>query len=196
MIGILLIIAGFAVLYQFQLPELEKVNATHKETLALEQAKKADVDALTQAQQDLSTKERFLAASGVTLQSLSSVIPSTEDVPGLFIQVDALSKNFSSLSNVSYQVAKPVIDDAGMVRVPLSLSATGKYTDLKEFVRTFESNIRPVSFSSVSFTQVSADPAKPEAGGNGQFTLAASGYVRAASISSAYTVTEAGQPAN
>ena len=180
-LGAVLIAAAFIYMYTSQVASLKTANSSYLQAVATEEAKKNEITALNEAKVRLQQKEELLQSNGVTTAYLNSVLPATEDMPALYIQLEGLLKSVSGLTSPTYQVSKPVADaENGAVKIPVTITASGKYQDLKNFVSNFESNIRPVTFTSIAFSQA-ADEKQPNA-----YTLTANGFVRSGSISSAY----------
>ena len=181
LIGVLLILAAGAGAYMFQTGPLNDAVVRNKALQAEQQGKAQDISALTTASSELTQKENDLAAAGITKDSLAAVMPATEDVPGLYLQMEALMQNSSSsLSKPIYQIGQPSAD-SGQVQIPVTVSATGKYLDLKNFLATLETATRPLIFTTVSF----APPADGAA--SDTFSLTAAGYATAIALSPAYT---------
>jgi Tfp pilus assembly protein PilO len=175
--------------YQFLLPQLAK----DREQVAVEQASLSglttDVANLNSAQAQLNDAVTVLRQSGVNVDAAHNVVPLTEDMPSLYIQMESVINRMPSLSKRSYQLSNPTKDVDGSVKIPLTISAAGSYKDLKTFLESFEQNIRPASFSSIAFTPflVTADAKTPDKlASNGLFTLNAVGAIRAQGLSDAY----------
>lgn len=189
LIALLLIVGGLGGTYQFLLPMLR----TEKEKLAKLTAESAgyeqDIAALHQVEVELSAGKAELQRQGTSLTKLQSVVPQTEDVPGLYIQLEQLMKE-ASPATAAYQVGAPVEESPGVAKVPVSITATGTYGDLKRFITRLELNIRPLTFTTVTF---SAAQASAQVQGqstqqlpDGSLNLVASGFVRSVRLSPAY----------
>lgn len=182
LLGSLFIFASFVVLMMFQLPALKEARVDLDSTQATANAKQDEVQRLTAAQTTLATKEQELRSSGVNPDTLSSIIPPTENVPSLYIQMEAQLKNAPGLSKTSYQIGKPAIDPVdGIAKIPLTITTTAGYSNLKILMHNLETNIRPVTFSSInlSLTGDSTGPAP--------MTLSGTGFFRSQTVSSAYS---------
>lgn len=172
-IGILLILVSFAAIILFQVPALKTARVAKAEQEAIHNSKLVEINKLTAAQASLSAKENQLRSLGVNPETLALVIPTQEDVPSLYLQMESQLKNVGNLQGVKYQIGKPVIDPVdGLAKIPLTLSASGGYAQLKVLIKNLENNIRPVSFTTISFGQTDA-----------ALTLSATGYFRSLSIS-------------
>ena len=98
--------------------------------------------------------------------------------------MEALSLNNPGLSKVSYQVSAPLLNPTGGVKIPVSFTATGHYVDLKTFLARLETNIRPLTFNTITFGQSAG--ADPKANDN-SLLLTATGSIAARDLSSLYT---------
>jgi Tfp pilus assembly protein PilO len=184
-LGVLLLILSVFAIYWMQAPSLVQNIAYLATEEAVLAGKQRDLTQLKQAAQTLQTKEDDLASRGVTLGTLSSIIPPTEDVPGLYLLMEAIVAE-AKVSDVEYQIGRPTTEDGG-VRIPLTITAKGESPALKEFMQSLHLATRPISFTSVSIAPAS------ETESGAVYSFSGTGYVRAGSVSDAYT-TESLQP--
>lgn len=197
-IGGLLILAGLAAVYFFEMPQLKQANTSYEKAKADAASAAGDVQAIQNAAKKLKAAEDKITARQVNIDSISQVLPATEDLPSLYIQIqEVMTKSTQELSlkQPTYQVTDPVKSASGDVRIPVSISATGSYANLKQLITRYENNIRPVSFISLSIQSV-----PPTSSGSpdtdipaGYFSLSASGYVRAQGLSPAYALKLSGK---
>ena len=189
--GVILLLLGLAGSYLLLLPRLQAANLT------LEQADnqlKVDQQNLLAVQQvDAQVKQvnASLVSKGVDLSKAQQILPATEQLPSLYIQMEALvAAAQATVGSPTYILGAPIKDTAGGVQIPVTVSANGDYAHLKLLLGAFEQNIRPVSFTQISFAvavpgaatvSTSKTPAK------GIVSLSATGFVRALGLSSAYS---------
>lgn len=189
-LGVLLMIVSLAGVFEFLAPRLTDARAN----LASDQAKlkglQSDVDVLTTAKNQLAQDEKALQDDrGVDFTKLPLIYPKTEDMPGLYLQLEALMQRglAEGVTSPSYQVTAPVLDATeGSVHIPVTISAIGQYAQLKTFIALLEQNLRPISIQTINLSQtLDKDKGTP----SGLFTLNVAGIVRAESLSSAYSGT-------
>lgn len=187
-LGFLLIFVGAFAIYQFLSPQLAKA----RQDLMVEQTtlkgKEADVQALQAAKQQITTaKDIFSATYGVNFDKISNIYPAIEDMPGLYLQMEALMNQARDrgLDNPLYQLGTPVVEASdNAVRIPVGISVVGDYLTLKNYVYDLEHNLRPITIQTLNLAQgVDKALGVPD----GQFTLNVAGYVRAETLSAAYS---------
>jgi len=185
-IGLLLLVLGLGLSYEFLAPRLQTARSDRDTNQAKLNALTSEVAQLTDAQQSLAATKQQLTARGIDISKADEVLPPTEDLPSLYIQMEDVMKRSGSagITNPAYQVSDPALDADGTVRIPVTVTGSGSYADLKAFIVRLENNIRPVSLTSVAF-------ATQETNGTSKLTLSATGYVRAIALSSAYASTTA-----
>lgn len=186
-IGTILIIAGLGGIYQFLMPNLITAKTASLTAQAQVANAQASVQTLTQAQTALKNAQATLLAQGVDITTADKVVPIFEDVPGLYLQMEALVQSAQQVSKVNYIIGIPTTDPTG-VKVPITVSAVGRYADLHSFIATLESMPRPLILSSLTFGQATGGDPKNTAG---TLTLTVTGYARARSLSPAYQPTTA-----
>lgn len=198
---ILLLIAGWLIViglggsYYKLVPELKAQRTNLEEAKAKLEGLTIDVSNLELAQTNLETAKQSLIESGIDLNKAQSVIPLTEDIPGLYIQMEELMKQATNLTKTSYTIGVPAGDTTlSGVQIPISINATGKYADLKLFLNVLRLNIRPLSFTSVSLSgnqsQTSPAPGSTAEDLNGKYLMSVSGFVRARGFSPEYAPPE------
>ncbi len=181
LIGILLVLAGVGGTYQFLVPMLQKDRAALQLAQKQRDAAVKDVSDLQKVHTDLGAAEQQLAITGVTPQLIAQVVPATEEMPSLYIQMESLMSD-STISQPAYQLAPPV-RDAGSVKVPITVTASGTYGSLKAFLTKMETNIRPITFTSITLSQVTGTTGNAS---SAPLSLSATGFARAHDVSSAY----------
>lgn len=183
LIAVLAVIAGLAMNYVVIAPRLRLARQDLASKWAVEAGLDTDIAALTRAEGDLRGAGIAMAQRGVSLDAVASVLPADEDVPGLYVQMESLMKE-GGIYQPTYQINTPLIDPIHReVKVPVTISATGGYADLKAFLTAMENAKRPLSFTTIGF----APPAVvirdlP----TGALTMTAVGYARAQALSPAY----------
>ncbi len=190
LLGGLLLVVAIVVSLEFLAPQL----TTARQQLEADKAKLAgamtDVQTLQAAKTQLtSSMETMQTAHSVNFDKVASTDPVTEAIPSLYLQLEALMNDSltKGISNPSYQVSVPVQDVTdGTVHIPLAISATGTYTNLKAFIATLETNTRPISIQTLNLAQtLDKDKGAP----SNQFTLSIAAVVRSQTLSAAYSTT-------
>ena len=185
-------IVGLAGSYFLVLPRLQAANLALLTADSQLTADRQNLAALTQVSVQVKKVDQALSSQGVDLKKAQQVLPPFEDMPSLYIQMEALTAQAqASIGTPTYTVGAPTKDPAGgSIQIPVSISGNGDYPHLKAFLSSFEQNIRPVTFTQLSFTIASATatPAPDKAGPlpKGAVTLSATGYVRATGLSAAF----------
>ena len=181
-LGILFLLVGLGGSYEFLAPRL----LTARTDLATSQAQldtiTSEVAQLNVAQQNLVVAKQSLTNRGIDLNKALEVMPATENVPGLYIQLEDLMTRGgqAGVSETNYQVSDPIIDTDGTAKVPVTITGFGSYSDLKNFITMAETNIRPLSFTTVGF-------AAAQKNGGTVLQLTATGYVRSQGLSAAFS---------
>lgn len=185
LITLLLFVLGGIATFKFALPKLHDAKVSLEEQIAKNKGLQADIGSLTQAKSQVQEAQDNLKNQlGVDPARLRYVFPPTEDVPELYLQMESIIQT-AGITNPTYQINPPALDQDGLVRIPISISATGSYLDLKTFVSKLQTNIRPVSLLTASFSK--AAPKEEGQSVDGLLTMTATGFVRAAALSNAYT---------
>lgn len=190
LIGVLLLLVGVGGTWQFLAPQLLQA----RDTLETEKAKlrglESDVAALTTAKLQLEqTTASMRTERGVNFDRLPLVFPKTEDVPGLYLQLEALVSRAADggLNNPRpvYQVSAPITDSTnGGVTIPVAVTAVGDYLSLKQFVSDLELNLRPLSIQTINLAQ---NLDRESGTASGLFTLNVAAVVRAETLSPSYS---------
>lgn len=171
--------------YRYAVPNLKSAKTALAQTKAQNQGILDDIASLNQAKSAVDDAQTYLKNQlNVDPAQLRYVFPPTEDVPGLYLQMESLM-SAAGIESPSYQIGLPALDQDGLARIPVTITATGSYTDLKHYITDLELNIRPISLITASFTQsVEKDGGAPAIG---KMTMSATGFVRAAGLSAAYS---------
>jgi len=189
-LGALLLIIGLVVCYLFLVPQLKQANTALAKANADLASAQGNLTNITTASTHVAALKQKLAARNIDLNQISQVLPATEDIPSLYIQIQDImdtAKGDLGVTNGTYQIADPVKTTAGDIQIPISVTATGSYTNLKTFIARFEDNIRPITFTSINFA-VSSTPSD-SGPSTDKVTLTATGFARSQGLSSAYTTT-------
>jgi len=102
--------------------------------------------------------ENYQRISQGDASKLDKVLPSQKDIPGLFIQLQALAaeNNFRLIAVNIDEEADQAIDEnkiAGIKRLNISLNLVGgNYLSLKQFLEDVESNLRIFDVNAVYFS--------------------------------------------
>ncbi|HSI20563.1 MAG TPA: type 4a pilus biogenesis protein PilO [Verrucomicrobiae bacterium] len=186
--GIVLLLLGVGGSYQFLSPQLKVVRASLAANQANLKGLESDVAALSTARLQLNqVKERMEIERKVDFSKVNDVYPRTEDMPGLYLQLESLitQANTLGVKDAAYQVGTPVMDSTeNAVRIPVSITGTGTYANLLAFVTKLEQNLRPLSLETFNLAQA-VDKEKNQA--TGQFTLNAAAIVRAETLSASFS---------
>jgi len=85
---------------------------------------------------------------------VSRIIPSDPDIPGLFVQIDAIaSKNKMLLHSVDTAVDEKNVTPLGRKSIRISISVEGgDYNSFKQFLSDLERSLRLFDIQQVSFT--------------------------------------------
>lgn len=111
-----------------------------------------------------SLQTEYTKLNAKDLESLKHLLPVGEDIPGLFVQAEALAKdNGLALQNIG--VNQPAVstdksgkvvkkESAGVGTLSLSMTLTGGsgYEGLKSFLDSLENNVRILDVESVNFS--------------------------------------------
>ena len=181
LLGVLFLVIGLGGSYRFVVPQLLANRTSLAKDQAINAGLKQDVSDLQGAQRRLDLAKVQLANEGVDLNVASQVVPETEDMPSLYIQMESLM-TAPGISKASYQLGEPAATESGTgVKIPVALNGTGTYPDVKLFINRLQKNIRPITMDSISFSV--ADSSKND----GLVTFSAAGFIMAQSLSPAYS---------
>ncbi len=188
-IGFLLLIASFALVYYTFAPKL--ISARNEE--ATSQAKldglNADIKTLESAKNDMGKAMDELRAKGVDFATIRNNFPFTESMPDVYLQIEEVVKANPNLKKLDYQVGQPTVTtDVKGVKIPITMTATGAYGELKNLIIGLETNIRPFSLSQVGFSAYTSGADEKDIPA-GSFVLTLTGYTQAESLSASYAST-------
>lgn len=189
-IAALLIIVGIGGTYQFLNPGLQLASTNLSQADAKNKSYQADIATLQKAQTDVDTAKRALSDKGLDFASIRYIFPQSEEIPNLYIQMEYLVSATPGVVS-SYQISPPISNAPGDVRIPVSFTATGTYTNLKAFITALENNIRPVVLTTLSFGPAPDKDAQGKAldDAGSKLSLNLSGFVRSQGLSAAYSST-------
>jgi hypothetical protein len=186
-IAVILLLLGFGASYVMITPQLKRNRQNVEKVLAQEADLDRDIARLRAASAQLATaKETFTSQKGVDFNKLPTILPPTEDLPGLYLQMEALKIQAARDGVVSptYQIAAPLPNPTeGNVHIPVTWSGTGSYDTVKKLLTLLEQNLRPLSIDNLSLTQTVTKDSKAV---SGQLTVSITAIVRARGFSSAY----------
>lgn len=188
MVGVLLLVIGIGGTYEFLAPNLKAEHASLAEVTAELNGTQTDIDSLTKAKSELDTDKAALSTQkGVDFTKVANVYPKTEDIPGLYLQLEGLMGTVAGfgVTNAAYQVGAPVLDATiSAVTIPVTVSGAGSYAAAKAMVTQLETNLRPFSITTLNLSQtLDKDKGTP----TGLFTITAAAVVRAETLSAAYS---------
>jgi hypothetical protein len=96
------------------------------------------------------------------IEKLKKILPEEKDIPGLFVQLQALAEEYNFLLvnvsiNESAEAAQKKTGVGGIKKLSISLNLissgeTGDYDELKEFLTTLEHNLRLFDVNAVYFS--------------------------------------------
>jgi Tfp pilus assembly protein PilO len=205
-VGIVLILASLGVCYGFLVPGLLAARTNEAKSHASLVAVQTQIDSLNAAGALVNASNSQLASEGLSFGYLQQVLPVTEDLPGLYIQMESVvAQSSATVGGITYQFGTPIADPLTGAKIPITVSGNGDYPDLKTFIGRFENNVRPVTFDQLSFTVATATapgssgstpaPATTTAPtAKGPVTVTATGYVTALGLSSAFATTTSPTP--
>lgn len=184
--GVLLLILGLSLAYFFLLPNLKEARVEEANLLAQSSGREADIQALKSAQASLNAAKAVLEQKRVNFDNIASHLPPTEEIPQLYLQMEGLITKLTDqgLKEITYNVGLPEEVEAGQIKVPITLAATGSYPNLKASLISLENALRPLTLSQITLAQASAST--EGAAQSGQFTLNVTGYASASGLSAAY----------
>jgi Tfp pilus assembly protein PilO len=190
-IGGLLVAVGMLGSYFFLLPNMKLADSDALSARTKYETLKKDADSLRQIQTDLSQGKKRLATLGVTPELLSSIVPDTEEMPGLYIQMEQFATPAPGQAAITYELGVPAVATDG-VHISVTFVAKGSYAQVKQVLAASESLRRPITINSVSLVTDPAKQVTATAPDGSKYsaplvTLSASGFVRAKALSAAYT---------
>jgi Tfp pilus assembly protein PilO len=187
-IAAFLIVIGVGGTFQFLNPRLQLAATNLSEAKAKDDGLVSDIATLQNAQTQVDTAKKALTQKGLDFNTLQHIYPQFEEIPSLYIQMEYIVAATPGVS-ASYQISPPLSVGSADVRVPIAVSATGAYSDLKLFIASLENNVRPFIISTVSFgpAPTKDQAGKPVLGAESKLTANISGFVRSEGISSAYS---------
>lgn len=189
LIAFFLIVGGFLATYYILAPQLTTARTKQAEAKAKLDGLNADIKTLETAKQDMGKAMDDLTAKGVDFSALRTNFPLTESIPDVYLQVEDVITLNPSLRKVDYQIGQPVLDLEGKgVRIPITMTATGTYGDLKNLLVSMETNIRPFILSQVSlatYTPSQDDRDIP----SGAYVASLTGYTLSEKLSASYATT-------
>lgn len=148
------------------LPSLDSVFES-RTTLKAEQAKLADADA---AKQKLSELQKKDVLSESNYQRVTEAITLTDDLPGLLVQLEALSSqnglildrvalasvNEKKSKSVSQSVSQETAQPGGLKSSEVLVGLSGDFSSLRNFLKAVENNLRIMDVSSVSLSDTAS----------------------------------------
>jgi Tfp pilus assembly protein PilO len=191
LLGVLLLVIGVGGAYYYFLPQLIDARTQEATTLAQKQGLEQDIQTLQQAQTDLGAAQVALQNQGVNFGQLQMHYPTYEEVPNLYLQMEALISGNPQIKNITYQIGQPVKESNEVVKIPMTVTGGGSYSDLKTFAEKLENSIRPLTLIQLSFaisTGDTSDKTKVVVPA-GDYILTATGYARAEKLSPSYSET-------
>lgn len=202
LIGFLLVILGFALVFYIFSPQLITARTEYETRRAELQGLKKDVETLQSASKKLESAKAALVAAGVKLENSSIVVPKTENVPDLYLQMeDLVARTKFYVSDTTYLIGQPAGTAAtaegttkSEVTIPVTVNFVATYPALKAFIQEMQVNTRPLSITQVTMNEIAKTTAKA-AGPNdaptksypdGSFAVTLTAFARAEALSSAY----------
>lgn len=200
--AVLLIIAGLFWQESSLVPQLRDATATSQANQQQIAASDQNITVLQSAGQKLQSAVANLGQQGIDRNLFQRVLPATEDLPDLYVQMEAvLASNQPGISGPTYSLGTPALSpntaDNGQATIPVTLGASGHYLDLKHYLAVLERTTRPVTFTSLGFSRPVAaastgssdpnTPATPATTSSTALVLTATGYFRSLGLSSAYS---------
>ena len=189
-VGIILLLAGGAGSYFFLAPRLQLASQASDNATTELTGIQGEITELTDDRAKLTTLKSNLAAQNIDIARIQQVLPATEQLPSLYIQIESILQASPGLVNPTYQLGTPVKGAVFGADIPVTFSAGGTYSQLKDVLVKLEQNIRPLSFTTLSITTAAASkPGAPPAPGQkvvAPVTITLTGFARAQSLSGAF----------
>ncbi len=200
LIGVLFVFLGFTLVYYMLSPNLIAARTEYETQTAKLRGFEQDVTTLTAARAQLEGAKSDLVAAGVDLNKADVVVPKTESIPDLYLQLeDLVARTKFYVSDATYLIGVPssTQTETGLneVVVPVTFNFVASYAGIKALIQEMQLNTRPLSITQISMNEIGAPksttPAAPGAVQeksypDGSFTVSLSAYVRAESLSAAY----------
>jgi Tfp pilus assembly protein PilO len=194
-IGVAVALVSLIAAYTITLPRYRAARTDQLKSESVLAARLKDNEDLKEVEQQLTLAESQLAAVGVTKDKIAAVVPATEQIPELYIQLEQLMRQLSAadagtglrdgkVSGATYTLGVPQ-KQGDLVEIAVSVQASGDYTAIKSFVASLQQNIRPLVFRTISITRTTT--AEGKAVGGGTLTVNLSGAIFAHDLSSAYS---------
>lgn len=188
-IGFLLLIASFALAYYTFVPQLISARTDEATAQAKLDGLNADIKTLESAKNDMGKAMDELRAKGVDFAAIRNNFPLTENMPDVYLQVEEVVKANPNVKKLDYQIGQPTVTPGVKgVKIPITLTATGAYGELKNLIIGLETNIRPFSFSQVGFSAYTGGTEEKDIP-VGSFVLALTGYTQTETLSASYATT-------
>ena len=186
--------------YYYLLPQLTQERLATEQLRSKDTGLTADVAALGVVKSRLAQEKGQLATEGVDFTQITEVLPVTEEMPNVYLQMENLVSNPQGVQGVAYKVSQPIdrvtadpsvatpvslngSNQTLTASIPLTVQAVGKYADLKIFIQRLELNIRPITLTSVTFKAGTKDStAVPD----GMYSLDVQAFIRASKLSAAF----------
>ena len=181
---ILLIVLMLGIISWFLLwPAIQDISKS-SQSLNDWQAKLADAQAAKNNLASLQDKYRSLQNK---IDQLDQALPAQKDLPGLLVQIDSLAAQSGLvLNSVNFTSLSPASSDNGIASVQassalamktmkVSLTLSGNYTGLKNFLVALENNLR---LSDVNSTSLTVESAGAAAGVSGKMNIEFSIYFK------------------
>jgi Tfp pilus assembly protein PilO len=193
LIGIFLIFAGVALSYQFFIPSLKKSRQALTALKAQEKGINQDITDLGKVNAQLTNGKKQLESEGITFDQIDNVVPLTENVPQLYIQMEHLMRD-PNIQVPAYTLSTPVKQADGSVNIAVTVQAYGTYAGIKAFIANLEHNERPISLTSIAISIRGSSGASDSVGGkpkiapDSPLSVQLGGIVLARSLSPSYAV--------
>jgi len=153
-IAIFLIAGSLAYTYFVLLPARQTAYSAKNAAIAKNAGLTQDVANLKNAKAQLSQAETAMTNYGVNLNNASLAMPATEELPNLYVEMESLMVDAGAggLTNPQYTLGPPALSTSGAsAQVPVSITASGSYADLKAYITLLEDSLRPIVIDQVSF---------------------------------------------
>jgi Tfp pilus assembly protein PilO len=156
LVGVLLLIVGFAALFGYTIPmhqQAREENALAKATL---DTRTQELESILKARTELQAAKQTLTQAGVNLSRLDQVVPVTEDMPTVYYQLQDYQRFVGGLAGYDFQVGQPVVAPSGAAEVPVTIVVTGSYPEIKRFVGQIQTSERPFVVSTLNLVLADA----------------------------------------
>lgn len=161
-----IVVACFLLGYFLLVP---KVNAYRTSKIAIENAQ-LQKDSLLQKEQLLQDLGKKIETEDAFIKTTNNTLPSTPQIPEILLTLDKIAMNNSlyiqtftpAIEAGTQNAAGKIAANNGIKKITLQFNVSGKYPDIKQFIKDMEDNIRPINITTISISGGGGNPADKE----------------------------------